>query len=315
MQYNEQALDLVDQGLYQEAENALKNALQEDPENFTLHYNLAQVYTRSGQHQKAWRTFEHTLSLLPDASVYDREKVYFLVKASEWEAARKLLESLLEKGNQAAELKYYLGLCNLYQGDLSTAEKLFAGIVNQDTEKYAPVVGLALVAAKKGEGEKALNLLREAGRIADPAQQEEVELLQAAQLTRMGREEEAKEIIHKIARDNPYLHLQLGNIYSKEENWELAKSEYIRALSLDTELLEAKVGLAQACFCLGLYDESLKHAKEVVTADPGNMRAFNLCGFVYLKRAQRFPAKQNFEKSLVLNPDQPKIQELYASIK
>ena len=94
VQYNEQARDLVNQGLYQEAENALKNALQEDPENFTLHYNLAQVYTRSGQHQKAWRTFQHALSLLPDASVYDREKVYFLVKASEWEAARKLLQSL-----------------------------------------------------------------------------------------------------------------------------------------------------------------------------------------------------------------------------
>ncbi|NIT61968.1 MAG: tetratricopeptide repeat protein, partial [Aliifodinibius sp.] len=61
------ANEAYDEGNYDEAISLYKKAIDADPENAKLHFNLASALAKSGQSEKAIRTFEQYKSMTTSA--------------------------------------------------------------------------------------------------------------------------------------------------------------------------------------------------------------------------------------------------------
>ena len=108
--------------------------------------------------------------------------------------------------------------------------------------------------------------------------------------------------------------LQAGKRLDGKEDYRNALTHYLRAVELDDEAVEAKVGAGLDYYQLGEYDEAWDILIEAVEADPANVEAFRcllaICceqdDYDEIERLQRMAeghdAQQLFDEYLVAGP-------------
>lgn len=108
--------------------------------------------------------------------------------------------------------------------------------------------------------------------------------------------------------------LQAGKRLDGKEDYRNALTHYLRAVELDDEAVEAKVGAGLDYYQLGEYDEAWDILMEAVEADPANVEAFRcllaICceqdDYDEIERLQRMAeghdAQQLFDEYLVAGP-------------
>ena len=111
-------------------------------------------------------------------------------------------------------------------------------------------------------------------------------------------------------RDLPAARLYKAYLALADRNLEDAKLLFESLEGEDEVSNRAKLGEALCLLTEGDVGRAVELSEEVTQDDPQNAVGFNLLGLGQLKRLQKFLAKDNFQKSLVLDPDQPAIHAL-----
>ena len=98
------------------------------------------------------------------------------------------------------------------------------------------------------------------------------------------------------------IHNNLGVIYSKRQQYDLAGREYQQALELHPKFPAALYNMANDLLHLGDYRHAVRYFSKSLRLYPTDVWALNNRGLVYEKRGQLRKARRDFEEALRLSP-------------
>ena len=96
--------------------------------------------------------------------------------------------------------------------------------------------------------------------------------------------------------------LDKGNQLAHQGKYDLARREYRTAEALNTQCLEAQLGLAYLCFVQSQWDLALQHYVRALTLDPGSADAHYGLARVLCETDNFDDAIPEFRKTLDINP-------------
>jgi Flp pilus assembly protein TadD len=238
---------------------------------------------------------------------------------------------------QSAQLHNTAGLAKFYQGRYADAFKEFVSALRKDPSFAEPHYNLGRLYEKQQRFEEAISQYEQCLQL-DPrnvASQRAVERLgyyvappreevapsslrqaRDADLDRQKRiigqlivdekMDSAEERLLLLLRAHPAdgsLHNALARVYTKKEDYSRAVTEYrLSETHLPTSTV-VKYRLASLLYRIGEFVEAETKAKEVVSMDPANYRAYNLLGLISKSREDLPAAKKYFAEAARLNPD------------
>jgi Flp pilus assembly protein TadD len=145
------------------------------------------------------------------------------------------------------------------EGELDRAQAICEGLVRQHPSYLAALHTLGLIHLHKGDYQRALDRLVRA-LMCDPQNWGTLTALSAAYL-RLNATEMAAQTLERARAAKPEdvsVLLTLGEIYTEDREYELARDVFLQALTLEADLAPAATGLATACSYLGQFAEAAR---------------------------------------------------------
>ncbi|KRN03659.1 tetratricopeptide repeat protein [Holzapfeliella floricola] len=272
------------EGVFEAAEQKLKEAYQIDPEEPVIIFGLAELYYSMGQFQPASEYYSLLLdggeNYIANTNIQKRLGLA-LAKMGDYEEALNELKDLndLEKDT---EINYQLGLLSLQVNDDKQAESYLMTVLDEMSDYISAYAPLAMAQQHLGKHEEALNtaqaglsytefdesLYQIAGESAlylkkyDTAQNifekglavnEDSQVLKAGlsqTYLRQKRYQAEIDFLTQLDEDQltPQMSWDLARAYQETEQFEQAKSQYLlayRAFSTDTDFLKQMLDFAQ----------------------------------------------------------------------
>ena len=119
----------------------------------------------------------------------------------------------------------------------------------------------------------------------------------------------------EIAPQQSEAYGNLGYIYNTENKFDKAEEVLKKAISINPKLADAHFNLGVCYAKTRRYGEALKEIDATLEISPNHNMAFKLRGEVYLCMGNPSAAKEAFERSLRINPDQPDIRKRLENLK
>ena len=222
-----------------------ERALAAAPQDFMAYYNLGYALMAQGRLAEAKTRLEQGLELNPDHA----DTLFHLGRLAQGEGKLSLAVDYLSRAAAAEEsprsTQRHLGEALAAAGQPPQAEEAFKRAVKTNPNDAAALCGLAELYLKRGANvEIALSLARRATQV-EPASARYLRV-KAQALSALERREEAAEVLRQAARQHgqdPFLALQLGAALLELGQADAARDEYVRALSLEPHLDEARTAL------------------------------------------------------------------------
>lgn len=101
--------------------------------------------------------------------------------------------------------------------------------------------------------------------------------------------------------DDPIIHMNLANVYKKNQNYSLATQHYKKAIKLNPQYAKAHNNLAGLYRSLKNFPEALLHYKEAVHADPSFTLAHLNLGILLFTQQEIEPAITQFNNVLAID--------------
>ena len=136
------------------------------------------------------------------------------------------------------------------------AETICNALVRRHPDYFGALHTLGLIYADKGDYRRAVVSLGEAAMLNPRSWLTQTAL--AGVYLRLDANEMAAHILEQaraLKPKEPTVLVTLGEIYSEEREYELARESYLQALQIEPGMEEATIGLARVCTSLGLYAE------------------------------------------------------------
>ncbi|MGX4763501.1 tetratricopeptide repeat protein [Holzapfeliella sp. JNUCC 72] len=272
------------EGVFEAAEQKLKEAHQIDPEEPVIIFGLAELYYSMGQFQPASEYYSLLLDggedYVANTNIQKRLGLA-LAKMGDYEEALNELKDLndLEKDT---EVNYQLGLLSLQVNDDKQAESYLMAVVDEMPDYISAYAPLAMAQQHLGKNEEALNtaqaglsytefdeaLYQIAGESAlylkqyETAQKifekglsinEESQVLKAGlsqTYLRQHRYQAEIEFLTQLDEDQltPQMNWDLARAYQETDQFEQAKAQYLlayRAFSTDNDFLKQMINFAR----------------------------------------------------------------------
>ena len=275
-------------------ESALKEydkALGKGSYPVRVHLNRGIIFFRLGDYEKAEQEFKKELTIDPqDERAYNNLSVLYRLKGEYEEAIEYAGESIQIKPYYP---EAYVNLALAYQekGDLTRArETLFQGMEVIPDFLHASFV-LASIYQREGKTDSAIFEYR---RIVTHKLKKDAVVYDLETLFSKDVRSERK------LKANSYYNL--GLIYAKRGESDLAERNLLKAIDLDPDFSQAYANLGTLYDGLRDYPKALNQFKTAIGLDPGNpVYHFNL-GLVYAKTNQLEEAIFQFRKTLEIDP-------------
>lgn len=292
------------------AEEQLKLAVAQHPEDAEAHYWLGTVYARTGRYQEMNASFDRALALSTkyqkDIAQW-RQKTYVehynrgveAVQADDIAGAAKAFEeaTIIDPGQ--VEAFKNLAFCTYKLGQLDAALATYEQALALSPEDADVRTKMASIYYNRGDYEKAAAAFEEVSRLG----KENVHTLSslASAYERLKQDDKAIAAYEKAVALNPEDENLLYNIavlYSNQDRYDQAVEYYKRTLQLKPDDPDAKFNLALVyVFKLEQWDEALPILKELVEAEPGNAEAWGMLSIVYARKGEVEESKRAFEKA------------------
>ncbi len=189
------------------------------------------------------------------------------------------------------------------ENDLVQAEKLYRQVLERDAYHADALYLLGMIARQRGEFERAIELLRQAMRIAPRTGRFHHEL--ATALFESGRLDEATDVLHQALAADPKLasaYVLLGKVLRKKgrapEGLDLAQ----RAVQLDSRLAEGWAEMGAALQQMGQVRESDEPLMRAVALDPNLSQALSDLAYVRRLQNRHDEAISLARRALAINP-------------
>lgn len=166
----EQARAAIEIDDYAGASQALRQALEADPESVTAHFMLATSYVQQGMLIEAEASLTEVLRLDPDhADAWANLGVVYY-RMGRMDEAEETLRTALSKQPDDAELHYNLGGVLLAMSDIDGAQSAFFQAVELDPILPEPYLGLGSVYAAQEMPDEAIEALNRYIELSDDAE-------------------------------------------------------------------------------------------------------------------------------------------------
>jgi Flp pilus assembly protein TadD len=305
-------------GNLEAAEDLLLRAASTAPRTAVIQANLAEVYCRIGEFEKAHAHLARAVELTGgNDEVYTRRLAEILVLAGRPREIVPDLEKLWEENPEDPNIGYALNIGYVLLNDEPSARALLASCRRKFPGEPRFETLEARMALRSGNTEAAARVLEQV--LSRHPEYAEANLLYGDLLFERGEFERAVEHYRAALGDgtNPEIQLKLGKAWSRLGMAEKAEEALTNAAGgeyMSEALLELASLYLRNPGETWTRNESLSSALEacarVLRADPLNTRARNMKALVYARREQMDLMLNEFVTSLNVNPDQPAVRSI-----
>jgi tetratricopeptide (TPR) repeat protein len=308
---------LVDDERYDEAVTLLEQALTDHPTNPDLLYNLASVEYLQNKLSQARDTALKALAYAQNDDGILLLLAEIALDVGRVQEAWDRLLALSQEGRQSANAQLLLGSLHAQQQEWAQAEEAFR-IANQLGAPAAMVkASLAYVLLQQQKNVEGQAVLTDADAMLKKSENALRQIAECYLLLKNGQE--AKRIaysLHPEQQNDARLWSIIGRANLLMLSFGEAESAFTRALASQNttpwNLVEYAVMLVSA----NREDEALQKAVEAEEllnqslTRVTNPAIYNLLATIHAKQGQAIAAQQYLERSLAVEPNQPKVQEL-----
>jgi tetratricopeptide (TPR) repeat protein len=288
----------------EEAEAALRGALEDDPGNLRLYGSLARMLRQRGDYAAEVKLYDEVLDLYPDhhatlvalaeaqLALEDLEGTiatllrveerypedvqsvvrlaYLLFEASQYDEAQARFERVLAADPEEHEVAFFLGVVRRRTGDVDGAMSAFQSVPAE--HRYYPEARsqLASILERRGEYETAL---QEVARAQEVRPSRELEIYAATLQAKTGELDEAVRRVQKLleeAPDDDELLFNLGVLYGEARRT----------------------------------DEAIAYMQQALAKNPDNASALNYIGYTWAERGLKLDeAESLIQRAVELRPD------------
>ncbi|MFQ5776593.1 MAG: tetratricopeptide repeat protein [Terriglobia bacterium] len=258
---------------------SFQKAIDHNPEDASLHFNLALALQRLGQYRESISPLKRALALEPD-NKWEAHELLGTAYAMLGDSANAIaaLEVAARGPSPSMGALYALAVASLKVGDDEKAEKTFDRIFTEYADSPEVYLLLGMMHRDHGRAAEALE-----------AQQHALELDPRA----------------------PLAHYELGLTKAQMGEWEEARDAFLKEIELHPEGFQAHLALAEYYLTYGRDpDAALKSSNEVLRLRPKSWEAYLHRGKAYLQKGEPEPAMQALEQAVKLRPEQARLHNL-----
>lgn len=258
-----EAASLYRSGRRVDAEQRYLRALAIVPDNIAALSNLATVQTELGKNELAVDVLLRLRRLRPRDPLVNYNLGRTLLQLNRLDDAVAALERAVEFRANSPDVEYFLGMARARSGNHDGAIIAYANALRAKPDFTAALCNLCDEHMIQGDWQCALDVADEAiQRLPGHANPLYVK---AGLLGLVGRLDEAERVTHEALRLNPLLpeaHTNLGAISAWRQKLPQAVREFRRALELQPDLQQARLGLAYALLAGGDFEQGWFHHEQ-----------------------------------------------------
>jgi tetratricopeptide (TPR) repeat protein len=307
--------DALAKGDLDGAERSFKRVLALNPRVAGAYANLGVIHMRRKQWAPALTNLREAEKLAPQIAGIRLNIGLAYYRQGDFRHAIPAFESVVKDVPDSLQARYLLGQCyfftDRYVEATDTLEPLWA---QQSRDlNYLYVLSTAADKAERKElSDRATERLVEVG--GDSA---EVHLLIGkGMLLLEAYDDAAKELTAAAAADPklPFVHFNLGMLYSKRGDYERAKAEFLQDIALQPDVVFNYDELGNVYFLMGNDAEAEKSYRQALHLEPQMLNPHLGLAKVYQRQGQYEKALSELQAAAKLDPESSRIHYLRGQI-
>jgi tetratricopeptide (TPR) repeat protein len=290
-------------GYWRNTEALYGHALDVDPHNAQMHYNLATFYFEKGRYAEADPHFAAAVWLLPERSLCNWS-LNLAAEGRQDEAAKALREAARRSPN-SADVHTATANVALLRGDVAMAEREATESLRLDPASATAHFALGRACAAQHRFDEAASHFRAVIGLTDAA---DAHAHLALVLAQRGGSDEAIGEAEKAINANPndpiahealgYAHLSAGRLDQAKQHFEAASRAYPSGEGRKTTMLNLGLIAARQ----KRFDEAAADFREVLATDPADARANFQIGLIAQSKGDAAAAINYYRAALAANP-------------
>ncbi len=285
---NELSMVYEEQGKSEEGLEVVQRALALDPQNPGLTLRLASFEAQRQNLDKALELTQAVLEMDPNHLESRIQRALFLQRQRKFEAAEEELERALEREPQHPRLNaLYSRMVEMRRGELEAAEQRLRRVLTTDPFLVLGYRLLGDVLARRGAVEEAVDVLRQGLERApdDPQLHARLGLLLAR--NGLGGAETERHLSEAIRLSETFqgdLHAARGGLLAEQGRLAEALDEYERVLAVEPGNVAARNNRAIAWYQMGRQDEAVQELRQVIAEHPKHADSYNNLAAIAIHR-------------------------------
>lgn len=297
------AFELQQQRKWNEAADAYREFLKQEPNHAGAHANLGAVLSQLGRHREAIASYETALRLNPQLTqiLFNLGSAHF--RAGQFAQAAETLRKFLASNSDYWPARQLLGLTLVELGRDEEALPLLETAIKANPQDTSLLFGLGLAylrlnrpevktiverLAAAPQGQPFAQLLRGQNYLADNAVESAIEALEAAA---------------KLSPDLPRLHFSLGTAYLRAGRNNVAITEFQKELQYVPRDFWSLYYLAFLLEAEGKLDQAREQLGLALQAEAKSIEANTLLGKILIKQGKAAEAIGPLEIAVAQNPN------------
>ena len=289
----------LDEGRYEAAVEAFRQAIRSDPSDFADHFNLALAYSFLNNDEEGIKEYRKTLELRPGLYEAQLNEGILLLRQGKAAEAAPLLEAAAGQKPKEFRPRFYLAEAALTAGSTAQAEESYRAALEIDGKSAGAQLGLGRALAREGKLAEAAPYFRQAAEL-DPGYRSS--LLELASLyEKAGQKADAIEIFRQFPGD-PGAQEHMGQLLLESKQY----SEAIPALEqahAKSPTEANRVALAMAYLFNQQGDKALPLLDKAVGEEPRNFDLRVMYAHALRDRKQYQSAAAQFAAALKVKPE------------
>jgi tetratricopeptide (TPR) repeat protein len=309
--FNEEAGQALLAGDAKAAAAGYRKALDLNPHDARLHYNLSLALDRLGDVASERKELEKTVELDPSVAVAQNQLGLLALRSGQPGEAEKRFKKALEAYPTFAEAQSNLGVLYSQQGKNAEAGSLFQQAINSDPKYSKAYVNFGLLLAQQGAYSDAERQFRTA--IQVDSNDADAHAALGMLLAKTGRGVDAVNSFQKavmLAPDSAQAHLNLGIALVDQFDRPGGLKEFSEAARLDPKLAAAHYNLGRFYFETGKYDNAGRELETAIRLQPNYTSALYFLALTAKQENQPERSTDLLQRVVALQPDNADAQYL-----
>jgi tetratricopeptide (TPR) repeat protein len=300
----------LDEHRYDAAAQAFQKAIEADPKDYSLHFNLALAYSLLHRDAEGVAEYRKTLELKPGLYEAELNGAILLLRQKNPGDALPLLEDAVRQKPAEYRPRYYLAESQLQTGDAAKAEESFRAALGMNPKSAGAELGWGRALAKLDRLSDAAPHFQQAATL-DPQYKDA--LLELADLYEAHKQTDAALAIFRQFPDNAAVQEHASQLMMERKQYADAIPGLERAYRTDP----TQANRVELAFAYLFHDERAKALpllKEAAAGDKGNFQVRMAYGRA-LRDNHQFPAAEaEFADAVKLKPGEASAWQEYGDM-
>lgn len=297
-----------------EAANLFSKIIEIDPNNDASLYELANIKKTQNNYTAAGPLLEKAVSLKPDNSWYWLALADVYEKDNSFSKLENVFNQLIKLSPLKTDIYFDKANALFLQSKYDDALKVYEQIEKISGPSDELMLNRQKIYLKQGNAVKATAMLE--GLVAANPGNVRYSLMLADLYNSVKDRDKALKVLEQASKNDPgngLIHLGLADIYRDKKNIDASFKELQLAFAIPDLNIEQKIRILIG-YLPQFPDPNAKASalalgKLLITAHPGDARAFAVYGDMLLQNDQLKEAKENYRRSMALNDQVYEVRE------